>query len=130
MKHIFEAIIKAGSYDLTALLKKIDTYHIEGKITDTERDELYALARGDAKPVYDVEREIEKLWEAVRELKAGTGAEHPVEPEAVPEFVQPTGAHDAYHVGDRVLFGGAVYVCAMDNCVWSPDVLPSAWSVM
>ena len=45
MKSIFENVIKKGGYDLTALLAKIDTYHIEGKLTDSERDELYRKIR-------------------------------------------------------------------------------------
>ena len=45
MKEIFKNVIARGNYELTALLKKIDAYHIEGKLTDAERDELYTLAR-------------------------------------------------------------------------------------
>lgn len=123
MRRIFENVIRSGKFDLTTMLQKIDEYHVMGKLTDTDRDELYAMARGDAKPVYDVQTEIEKLWAAIRALQAGGG-----EPGGdVKEFVQPTGAHDAYNTGDRVLYKGTVYVCRIDNCVWAPDVLPSAW---
>lgn len=48
MKTIFEQVISRGGYDLTALLANIDRYHIEGKLTDDDRDSLYAMARGDA----------------------------------------------------------------------------------
>lgn len=44
-----------------------------------------------------------------------------------PEFVQPTGAHDAYNTGDKVTYNGAHYVCKTDGCVWSPDDYPAAW---
>lgn len=44
-----------------------------------------------------------------------------------PEFVQPTGAHDAYNTGDKITFNGAHYVCKMNGCVWSPDEYPAAW---
>ena len=60
MKQIFENIIKRGGYDLTRLLKKIDSYHIEGKLTDAERDELYAQARQTPEAQYEVKAEIEK----------------------------------------------------------------------
>ena len=129
MKNIFTAIIKKGGYDLTEILQKIDTYHIEGKLTDGERDELYALARGDAKPAYDVEREIERLWAAVRELRGESDTTEP-DGDTVEEFVQPAGAHDAYQTGDLVLYKGTTYRCVTDNCVWSPDVLPSAWEIL
>ena len=44
MKNIFKSVIARGGYNLSALLKKIDVYHIEGKRTDGERDELRAYA--------------------------------------------------------------------------------------
>ena len=34
MKQIFINVINRGGYDLYALLAKVDTYHIEGKLTD------------------------------------------------------------------------------------------------
>ena len=44
-----------------------------------------------------------------------------------PEYVQPTGGHDAYNSGDLVTFEGAVYKCVIDNCVWSPTDYPQGW---
>lgn len=44
------------------------------------------------------------------------------EPDAIPEWVQPSGAHDAYKTGDRVLYQGKVYESTMDGNVWAPDV--------
>ena len=44
-----------------------------------------------------------------------------------PEFVQPTGAHDAYNTGNKVTYKGEHYVCKTDSCVWSPDDYPDAW---
>lgn len=53
----------------------------------------------------------------------------PDEPETgVPEFVQPTGGHDAYSAGDRVMYNGKVYESLIDNNVWSPDTHPQGWS--
>ncbi len=43
------------------------------------------------------------------------------------EWVQPTGAHDAYKKGDRVLFDGAVFESLIDANVWSPAVYPAGW---
>lgn len=42
------------------------------------------------------------------------------EVEIVPDFKQPTGAHDAYKKGDKVLFEGKIYVSNVDNNTWSP----------
>lgn len=44
-----------------------------------------------------------------------------------PEFVQPTGAHDAYNTGDKITFNGEHYVCKMDACTWSPSDYPAGW---
>lgn len=44
-----------------------------------------------------------------------------------PEYVQPTGAHDAYRVGDKVTFNGKRYVCKLANCVWPTAVYPAGW---
>ena len=49
MISIFKDVITRGGYNLSAILKKIDIYHIEGKLTDTERNELrdYAISNAD-----------------------------------------------------------------------------------
>ena len=49
------------------------------------------------------------------------------EDSAPPEFVQPTGAHDAYSIGDLVTFDGAVYRSRIDGNVWSPMAHPAGW---
>ena len=122
MKTIFEQVISRGDYDLTALLRRIDTYHVEGRLTDGERDALYAQARAGARDAltYDVRAEIDALWAAVRALQGGAAG-------AAEAFVQPTGAHDAYNAGDRVLYSGGVYESTIDGNVWAPDVYPAGW---
>lgn len=44
-----------------------------------------------------------------------------------PEWVQPTGAHDAYNLGDLVSFQGSVYRSLIDGNVWSPADYPQGW---
>lgn len=125
MRTIFEQVIARGDYDLTAMLQNIDRYHIEGKLTDEDREALYALAREGAQPVYDYAAEIEAIWAAIRELQGQAQ-----ESEEWPEFVQPTGAHDAYGVGAQVTYNGQRYRCKLANCVWSPDAYPDAWELV
>ena len=50
-----------------------------------------------------------------------------VEEGAAPEWVQPTGAHDAYQTGDRVMFEGAEYVSLINGNTWSPTAYPQGW---
>ena len=46
---------------------------------------------------------------------------------APPEWVAPSGAHDAYKTGDRVAFEGVVYESVIDGNVWSPTDYPQGW---
>lgn len=48
------------------------------------------------------------------------------DPDAIPDWVQPAGAHDAYQTGDKVRYGGKIYVSTADNNVWAPGVY--GWS--
>ena len=69
MKTIFENVIARGDYDLAGLLKKIDGYHIEGRLSDDERDELYEKARTGANPAESVDV-LAKIAELERRVKA------------------------------------------------------------
>ena len=44
-----------------------------------------------------------------------------------PDFVQPTGAHDAYNKGDKVTFEGKHYISLIDGNVYSPAAYPAGW---
>ena len=46
---------------------------------------------------------------------------------SIPEFVQPTGAHDAYKKGDKVSFNGKIYESLIDANVYSPSAYPLGW---
>ena len=39
-----------------------------------------------------------------------------------PEWVQPTGAQDAYHIGDKVSHNGKHWISTVDSNVWMPSV--------
>ena len=51
----------------------------------------------------------------------------PAPGEEWPEFVQPTGAHDAYNKGDKVTYKGEHYISLIDANVWAPDTYPAGW---
>ena len=48
--------------------------------------------------------------------------------EEYPEWVQPTGAHDAYNIGDKVTYKGNHYVCDINGNVYAPDV--TGWTLI
>ena len=76
-------------------------------------------------------------WEEYTESTSGgdsgeTGGGGTTEPETpptetIPDFVQPTGAHDAYKKGDKVKFEGKIYESLIDANTYSPSAYPAGW---
>lgn len=44
-----------------------------------------------------------------------------------PVWSKPTGAHDAYNIGDLVDYNGTLYKSLIDGNIWSPDEYPAGW---
>lgn len=44
-----------------------------------------------------------------------------------PVWARPTGAHDAYNIGDIVNYNGALYESTIDGNVYSPEEYPGGW---
>ena len=54
-------------------------------------------------------------------------------PDNIPIWSQPTGAHDAYNIGDRVHYpgkDGPVYESLINGNVYSPDAYPQGWKTV
>ena len=151
MYEIIKNVINTGDYELKDFLEKINIMYIESEITKEQKDELDNLARTNANPENSyapLQKQIDNLYLELNTLKSTVEAnaqgmsalketveklggtitepEIPVT-EEYPEYKQPTGAHDAYKVGDKITFEGKKYTCILDNCVWSPTEYPSAW---
>lgn len=60
-----------------------------------------------------------------REVGESGGEDKPVE--EFPEWVQPTGQHDAYMTGDKVTFKSKHYESVIDYNTWSPEAYPAGW---
>ena len=143
MYEVFKSVITSGNYELSDMLTKIDTIWIQGRITDEQMTELINLARQNADPEQSyapLENQVNALFNNVLELSSkvidlesrvttleGGEPEPEPEPEEYPEYVQPTGAHDAYNTGDKITYNGKKYVCKMNGCVWTPDAYPAGW---
>lgn len=142
MYDIVKNVIVTGDYRLEEILVKIDALWVSGRLTDAEHTELIGMARDRATPensyaglqeqidglygrMSNMEQAITDLVARITVLEGGTVT--PSEPVEYPDFVQPTGAHDAYQAGDKITFAGKQYICQMDGCVWSPEVYPAAW---
>ena len=48
----------------------------------------------------------------------------------IPEWVQPTGSHDAYNTGDKVNYEGQVYESLIDGNTWLPTDYPQGWKLI
>lgn len=149
MYSIFKNVIESGNYELTDMLKKIDTKWLENALTDDERVELVRLAREKAiaensfanadKRFEDIYKQIdslrisnEMLSNRVTILEGGTvGPDAPSD--EWPEYKDPMGAHDAYYRGAKVTYNGHKYICIAPEgfaVVWNPDVMPTYWELV
>ncbi|WP_288920626.1 hypothetical protein, partial [uncultured Bifidobacterium sp.] len=126
----FQAIINGGGYDLADLTERIKTLYAMGELSEEEMEQLLEQAQTNAKPddsyppLTDRVKAIEE-WETAIEqrlskLESGSSTDpgEPKEPaDEWPEYKQPTGAHDAYHVGDKITYKGKHYTCTYNGCV-------------
>lgn len=141
MYEVIKNVIESKDYKLEDILYKINKMWIESAITEEEKTELDNLARENAKAENSyapLQEQIEQLFSNMQDLEARASlleqeqsTEQPQEPtepvEEYPPYKQPTGAHDAYHVGDKITYNGKKYICKLDNCVWTPDAYPAGW---
>lgn len=133
MYKIIKSVIESKDFKLEDILHKINKMYIEDKISEAEKSELDGLARSKAKAEnsYDIQKQLDNIFarlEALENRNTETEDTETTEPvDEYPEFVQPTGAHDAYQVGDKVTYKGKKYICKLENCVWSPDTYPQGW---
>lgn len=52
--------------------------------------------------------------------------------DGVEVWTQPTGAHNAYNIGDKVHYptkDDPIYVSTIDGNVWAPDAYPQGWQL-
>ncbi len=150
---IIKSVLDSKDYNLTTYLNKIEAMWARDQLDDSQREELIELARTNADPtksyadyntqiaslsqelnerVTKLEENQSTILEILEALKDGksTDVEVPTDDtktEDVAEYKPPTGAHDAYQVGDKVKFNERIYECVLANCVWDPKEYPSAW---
>ena len=118
-------LIRVDELSEDELLDMIDLYE------SYEVDKLYKV--GD---IFKYEGKLYKVLQEHTSLENWIPSELPalylnIMPDSViPEWVQPTGSHDAYNTGDKVIFEGKVYECIIDGNTWSPTDYPQGWQVV
>jgi len=125
MYKIIKDILNTGDFDLTTLLKKIKALWLEEDITDSQYEELCALARKNAGVIHSIDV-FDKLADLDRRVSAIENGCVTTEPEEYSEYI----VGKWYYRDDKVSFEGKNYVCtAPENvvCVWSPKDYPAYW---
>ena len=138
MYQVIRYVIESGSYALGDLLFQIDTFWVQGDLTEEQRLELIQAARENANPENSYEplqkqvaalgARMDALESRVTAIEKGQPEEPPQDPGEYPVYKQPSGSHDAYKTGDKVPFEGEHYVCQMDCCVWRQKDYPQVWA--
>lgn len=128
MYSIVKNVLNQGGYDLTAIIKKIDTLWLQGKLTDEQHDELTETARNTADVQYsvDVLTKLEELDKRLTVLEKSDGDTSGEDTAEYPEYV----VGKWYHNGEKCSFKGVNYVCIAPEgatCVWSPKDYPAYW---
>lgn len=126
MYNLAKKVIESKNFELSAFLKKIDVLWVQGNITDSERVELFNLARkyADVQNSIDVLNKLEDLDKRVKALEEAK-ADAPTT-----EVVEPYMVGKWYYNGDKVTFEGSVYECIAPMsypCTWSPSEYPAYW---
>lgn len=130
MQKIIEKVIESKNYELSDMLRKIDTLWVQGSIDDSMRKSLSDKARNNANTQNSLNiiqklEEIDRRLKALEEANADTETEEPTET-IYPEFV----VGKWYYSGNKISFEGKNYECvAPENvaCVWSPSEYPTYW---
>lgn len=150
----FTDVINNGNFDLPTITERINYYHINGNLTNEERESLLNLARHAADPtadlnimtkLYEVDSRVHELENEITSLSAALTAlttkvnnhiagNDDVEPdEPIDETPEEYVSGKWYYTGDKVTFNGEVYECIAPEgvvCVWSPADYPSYWSLI
>ena len=138
MYEIIKTVIESKRYELADMLEKIDTMWLQDEITEEQKTELVNLARENAKPensYSDLQKQINQAFEEIAALKAHVDKLDATEPdpEEYPEYVQPTGSHDAYHKDNKVTYKGKKYICIAPEdvaVVLDPETYPAYWQIV
>lgn len=114
---------------------KGDKVIFEGKVYESTIDantwnpseypQGWEVFKGEEVPVESEEPVVEEPIE--EEITEEPIEEEPKPEENNEEWKQPTGGHDAYNTGDKVIFNNKVYESIMDGNIWSPTDYPQGW---
>ena len=130
MQKVIERVIESKNYELSDMLRKIDTLWVQGSIDDAVRKSLSDKARSNANTQNSMDILL-KLEELDKRVKALEDAQTSNETEEKTEVTYPEYTVGKwYYKGDKVTFEGTVYECTAPEgavCTWRPTEYPAYW---
>lgn len=127
-KEVAKSYLKAvdmSEDDLSKIISLYDEWAVGIAVSVGERyrkdGKLYEVVQGHTTQADWTPDKVPALFKEVVPSKDESGTE------IVPEWKQPTGAHDAYKKGDKVTFKGKTYESLIDANVYSPSDYPQGW---
>ena len=137
MYEVIKKVIESKKYELSDILKKIDTLWLQGDISNGQKDSLITLARTNAEigNSVDVLVKLEEMNKRLTSVEAELKAlkTDSSDPETEETTVAEYEAGKWYYAGDKVSFNGSTYVCTAPDgatCVWSPSDYPAYWELV
>ena len=129
--------------EIADIRQVVDGKVLAGELTADEIAAILSLytpwAAGESLNIGDLRTHGSKLYKVVQSHTSQVGWEPDKVPAlfvdtaptgVIPDWAQPTGAHDAYSIGDQVRFNGQVYESKINANVWSPAVYPAGWTLI
>lgn len=135
MYDVLKNVIASKQYELSDMLKKIDTLWAKGRLSEEQRLSLISDAQNNAmvensidvlKSLYELNKRVSDLEKQLAELKNGTDIPTYEEITTYPPYV----VGKWYENGDIIEFEGRNYKCIAPLetvCVWSPSEYPAYW---
>lgn len=111
-----------GIFPWSQPLGATDAYPLGAKVTHKGKTWESTIANNVWEPgVYGWEEVSDETTDPEEPEPKPEEPEGPIT-EEYPEWVQPTGAHDAYSIGDKVTHNGKTWESTIANNVWEPGV--------
>lgn len=135
MYNIIKAVIESKQFELKDILKKLETFWLQGRITKEQKEELIAMAQDFAQvansvdliaKIAELEGRLSTVESELAALKNGNTEGGTEDVTEYPEYV----AGKWYYTGDIVMYNGVAYKCIAPEgqvCVWSPEEHAAYW---
>lgn len=136
MYEIIKKVIEAKRFELSEILRKIDTLWLQGSITEEQKGRLVQLAREHANVQESIDvmaklEEMNRRLVALEEKIKGIDFSDS-EPNESTETIDGYVVGKWYYNGNKVSFEGKTYTCTAPDgvvCVWSPSEYPAYWEI-